>query len=428
MQPDATVLERISDGVFVLDQDWYVVFINSGGAKLVRRSAESLHGKVFWEQFPEAVGSVFEEQYRRAMRRQEPGEFEALSPSLGRWFSIRMFPSADALTLVLQDVTQRREADDAIRRLLEQLQRQRRLATVLAETNEVVFRAKSISDLFHAATSIAVEHGGFVMSWIGVLELETGALTNVACAGDGAEEYLRDTLITARDEPIGRGTGGRALRLDDDQFSVDILSDIDMAPWRDAAIRVGYRSSGALPLRINGEIRGLLSVYAREPSYFNDDERNLVHRLAANVSYGWEALQREENLRESEVARRTGQRFRAILSAAPDAMLAVDLDGRIETANERVHSIFGCSAEEIIGMRIHTLIVNELTGDSPDNWFDQLRSSDSTGTIDGLTAVRRDGSRFSIEVARSVVLDEVDDATIIVSVHDLTERLELEES
>lgn len=427
MQPDSTVLERISDGVLVLDRDWRVVFVNTGGARLVQRTVDSLRGEVFWEQFPEAVDAIFEEQYRRAMRRQEPGEFDAYSPTLGCWFSVRTFPSPDALTVVFQDATQRHDADDAIRNLLEQLQRQRRLATVLAETNEVVFRARSVSELFAAATSIAVNDGGFVMAWIGVLDPQTGVLTTVAHAGDGAEEYLRDTSISALNEPHGGGTGGRALRLGQDQFSDDILSDASMAPWRDAAERVGYRSSGGLPLRLDGEVRGLLSVYTREPSYFNDDERNLVHRLAANVSYGWEALQREEDLRESEVARRTGQRFRAILAAAPDAMLALDHDGRIETANDRVHDLFGCRAEEIIGAPITTLIIRDTTDPAASEWFADPLRGDPSFIADGFTGVRRDGTHFRAEVACSSVVDEVGEAMTIISVHDLTERLELEE-
>lgn len=427
MQPDSTVLERISDGVLILDRDWRVVFINTGGARLLERSVDSLRGEIFWEHFPGAVGAIFDEQYRRAMRRQEPGEFDAYSATLGCWFSVRTFPSPDELTIIFQDATQRHDADDAFRSLLEQLQRQRRLATVLAETNEVVFRARSVSELFAAATSIAVNDGGFVMAWIGVIDAQTGVLTTVAHAGEGAEEYLRTTLISSRNEPLGRGAGGRALRLGLDQFSADILSDVTMAPWRDAAKRVGYRSSGGLPLRLNGEVRGLLSVYTREPSYFNDDERNLVHRLAANVSYGWEALQREEDLRESDVARRTGQRFRAILAAAPDAMLALTRDGHIEMANDRVYDLFGRRAEEITGAPITTLITRDTTHPTMSEWLTGPKSGESSFVSDGFTAVRRDGTHFRAEVACSSVADEAGESMLIISVHDLTERLELEE-
>ncbi len=422
--PTAEVLERISDGIFVLDEDWRFAFVNPGGARLIGRSPDELLGRVIWEEFPEAVGSVFDEQYRRAMRTQHSSEFDAYFEPLGRWYTVRTLPSPDALTVIYHDATQRRAADEAIQALLGQLQRQRRLATVLAETNEVVFRAGSISELFHAATSIAVDHGGFVMSWIGVVDPETGALIDVAHAGYGAEEYLRDASITAFDEPHGRGIGGRAVRLGEDQFSHDILVDADMGPWREAAARLGYRSSGALPLSIDGEVRGLLSVYAREPSYFNDHERTLVHRLAANVAYGWEALQREEDLRESDVARRTAQRFRAVLSGAPDAIIGLDADERIEMANDRVRDLFGWPVNDILGKSVETLITLE-GGEGPLDVAGRI--TQPTRASDTFSGWRRDGSRFPADLALSTVTDEEGRSSTILAVRDLTERLELEE-
>lgn len=80
-----------------------------------------------------------------------------------------------------------------------------RLATVLAEVNEAVYRAEEPEQVFRAATSIAVEHGGFVMSWIGLVEPATGVIVPVAWAGAGAEEYLQRIKVTIGDEPTGRG-------------------------------------------------------------------------------------------------------------------------------------------------------------------------------------------------------------------------------
>ena len=422
----ADVLERIRDGVFVLDDCWRFSFVNSGGARLVERDAASLIGAVIWEQFPLSVGTDLEAQLRRSMKCQEDTEFDAYCEDLQRWLAVRTFCSPNDLTVVIQDATQRKAADDAILSLFDQLQRQRRLAAVLAETNEAVFRARSVSELFREATSIAVAQGGFVMSWIGVLDPNTKYLTEVAHAGDGAQEYLRDLLISAREGPLGDGIGGRALRHGHDEFSMDILGDATMAPWRDAAVRIGYRSSGAMPLRLNGEIRGLLSVYAREVSYFNDDERNLVHRLAANVAYGWEALQLEEDLRESEVARRTSQRFKTILSGAPDAIVGLDGDGRVEMANSQVQTLFGWESAEIVGEMVELLIPFGDGGMNFSEWVRHLPGANATHHTDGVVARRRDGSLFSADVALSSVVDDSEHTTFIVSVRDLTERLEFE--
>ena len=42
----------------------------------------------------------------------------------------------------------------------------------------------------------------------------------------------------------------------------DIATDPRMAPWREHAMRMGYRASAAFPLRVAGELRGALSLYS----------------------------------------------------------------------------------------------------------------------------------------------------------------------
>ena len=426
MQRDAEVLERISDGVFVLDREWRFLYINSAGAHLIERTVESLVGRVIWDEFPEIVGTHVEDEYRRAMHLQKPTDFNNYYEPLSRWYNVRVFPSPDGLTVIYQDFSERHADDEAIDALLEQLQRQRRLVTVLAETNEVVFRATSIDELFHAAVSVAVEYGGFVGAWIAVLDPVSQRLVDVAHVGEGMDQYLADILVTSRDEPHGRGIGGRAIRLASDQFSSDIDSDPTMSPWRDAAARVGYRSSGALPLSVNGEIRGLLSVYAKERSYFNEEERSLVHRLAANVAYGWDARVREDALRESDVARRTAQRFHLVLSSAPDAILGLNHNGQIEMANDRVLELLGWPIDEMVGQSIEDLITHGSDNEPASPWFLRLCELLPDQATVNFTARRRNGTCFPAEVALSS-FKESGGESFILSVHDLTERIELEE-
>ena len=151
-----------------------------------------------------------------------------------------------------------------------------------------------------------------------------------------------------------------------------------------------------------------------------------MHRLAANVAYGWESLQREADLRESEIAQRTAQRFRAVLSAAPDAIIGLSVDGNIQMANNRVYELFARPHQEIIGQPIESLITSENLRETTSNWFDRLRWSEPNPISDELIAIRSDGSRFPAEVTLSWLDDEFGQPMIIAAVRDLTERLELE--
>ena len=124
-------LDRVSDGVIVLDRDWTFTFLNTAGARLIGHSPDQLVGKNMWTEFPEGVGSEFQRRYQEAFDTQELVEFEAYFEPLLTWFAIRVFPSPDGLTLYLQDVTERRRVQDE---LTERARQQRAIAELSQRT------------------------------------------------------------------------------------------------------------------------------------------------------------------------------------------------------------------------------------------------------------------------------------------------------
>src|SRR3954454_4083969 len=69
-------------------------------------------------------------------------------------------------------------------------------------------------------------------------------------------------------------------------------------------------------------------------------------------------LSRKELLlrRKTEALERTEQKFRAVLEAAPDAMLITDKEGSIQLANSRTDSLFGYRREELLWANINSLL------------------------------------------------------------------------
>ncbi len=101
----ARAINRIDDGFFDLDRDWRVRFVNVAAAQMLDRTVEDLVGRSIWEEFPTAVGSVFDVRYRRALETQQEDEFEAHFELLDKWFSIRVYPSPDGICLIFRDIT-----------------------------------------------------------------------------------------------------------------------------------------------------------------------------------------------------------------------------------------------------------------------------------------------------------------------------------
>ena len=98
-------INRVDDGFFDLDRDWHVRFVNEAAARMLGHEVEDLVGRSIWEEFPTAVGTAFDVRYRKAFETQQADEFEEYFDSLGMWFSIRVYPSADGVSLVFRDIT-----------------------------------------------------------------------------------------------------------------------------------------------------------------------------------------------------------------------------------------------------------------------------------------------------------------------------------
>ncbi|HEX8119136.1 MAG TPA: PAS domain S-box protein, partial [Pyrinomonadaceae bacterium] len=77
---------------------------------------EQVLGGCIWELLPGLVDSAIYEQYRRAVAEQTPVEFEIFYPPLGGWFEVRAYPSKDGLAVYSQDITERKRAEEALRR------------------------------------------------------------------------------------------------------------------------------------------------------------------------------------------------------------------------------------------------------------------------------------------------------------------------
>ena len=102
-------------------------------------------------------------------------------------------------------------------------------------------------------------------------------------------------------------------------------------------------------------------------------------------------LRRTEQLlrRKAEELARAEQRFRAVLEAAPDAMVITNQAGTIELANSRADTLFGRSREALIGRDIHSVLP---AWECPDDGLPRTTASSprpSKGSLHTATMARR---------------------------------------
>ena len=117
------------------------------------------------------------------------------------------------------------------------------------------------------------------------------------------------------------------------------------------------------------------------------------------------------------------RRFRELLEAAPDAIMQVDADGRIILLNRIAEDMFGYSRDELLGQPVEALIPKELHARHVEHRA-HYRDQPMTRTMGSglsLEAIRKDGSRFPVEISLSPS-ESVEGFRVTAIIRDITER------
>ena len=144
------VLNRISDGVVSVDNNWRYTFLNDAALATHPRSRKETLGEVIWDVHPEMKGTVFWDKYHQAMDTRKTVEIDSYYAAMNTWFSVKVYPSPDGLTIFYNDVTESKKAEQDIRQLNAELDQK-----VLERTNELLEAKNELSQTLERVSFLA---------------------------------------------------------------------------------------------------------------------------------------------------------------------------------------------------------------------------------------------------------------------------------
>jgi PAS domain S-box-containing protein len=113
-----SVLGSITEAYVAYDRKWRILEVNPvAEQKVFQRPASELLGKVVWDEFPQAREMETYHQFRIAFEENRPVHFDAESGITSGWFEVHAYPSPDRLDVYFHDITERKRAEEEIRRL-----------------------------------------------------------------------------------------------------------------------------------------------------------------------------------------------------------------------------------------------------------------------------------------------------------------------
>jgi len=180
------------------------------------------------------------------------------------------------------------------------------------------------------------------------------------------------------------------------------------------ASRVGIRTGFAFPVVGAHETLAVLEFFAYENRDPNPAFLEVMEDLGVQLGHVLEG-------------RRADEKFRGLLESAPDAMVIVGQDGRIQLVNAQTERMFGYKRDELLGKPVEMLVPMEKHGAHSRHRENLLADPRFRPMGAGLNlyARRRDGIEFPAEISLSPLQTETG-TVITAAIRDISRRKQLE--
>jgi PAS domain S-box-containing protein len=287
------------------------------------------------------------------------------------WFEINADPitlDGDSFVILsLNNITERKER-------IYELKNLNRTLIALSHSSQAMMHAENENDYMNAVCKIITEDCGHSMVWIGFAENDSYKSVIPAAYAGFDKGYLETLKLSWADVERGRGPTGSAIRNGELFICKNMLSDSSFSPWREEALKRGYASSIALPLKDGKKVFGAITIYSGKPDPFSGSEVELLSQLASDLSYGIISLRLKEihKATEKEIEK-SEKKYRTLFDGMTEGFAIHELvtddkgkpiDYRFIEVNPAFERLTGLRRSEIVG-KTHKEV---LPADSPE-WF-----------------------------------------------------------
>ncbi len=286
-----SILERISDGFYSLDEKWNFTYVNNTAGEIMNSKPDDLIGKNLWKEYPDAADTSIFKTFIKAFEEQQHRQVEFYYPPYEKWFMVHVYPSTSGISVFFRNITEIKKAEEEIRHSNE------RFEMISRTTNDAIWE------------------------W----NLETGKMW-----GNETHQQLYGLKMT---DPVPDEKEWEN-RLHPDDSAALIKKQADALASDTNVFITEYR--------FKTETDGYRNIYDR--CYIVRNEEGTAVRILGSMMDVTERKKAEAALQESE------EKYRSMIEQASDGIYIVDNEGRYFEANPAGCLLVGYTRDEMIKM------------------------------------------------------------------------------
>lgn len=302
-----SLLENVVDGYFACDAEWRFVHLDAKAESILGIRRDEVLGKGCWEILPATLGTMLEQEYRRAAS-GEARDFEFFYEPWKRWYHNRCFPLKEGgIAVFYHDITGRKRADEAARRSQERAQLLSRVMSGVLTASDpqavVVDICNEVREFLHCAVFFNY-----------LLDDKSRRLRFNACGGVEPRIARLVENLELSDSLCGTAA----------QSSCRVLAENLTVAFdgRSELVRgLGVHAYACHPLLgAGGKAFGTLSFGAADRDVFSEEDLSLMKAVSDHIAVAMLRCSSENAIRESE------SRFRVLMTACSDVVFRMSPD------------------------------------------------------------------------------------------------------
>ncbi len=303
----------------------------------------------------------------------------------------------------------------------ETLIQQKNLYNTLSKTNQMIVRVENDQMLFKEICQIVVDHGGFVLAWIGLTDADTQHCEIFARAG-----RQTDFLIN---KPGSPGITAKYSNIEENHPVIinDFQNDPVTAPWHHLAAQAGIHSCARFAVTRFNQVVAELTIYSDRKNHFTTDIIRLLQDMSRDISFALDKLKSNEiRLKAENDLREREENLAVTLNSIGDAVIVTDHQGLITRMNPIAESLTGWKFSEAKGRQLADVfvIINAITRKRAENPVEKVMKN---GLIVGLAnhtaLISKTGKEYQIADSAAPIIGKNQQMIgVILVFHDVTEQ------